>query len=233
MPRVGTRKIYFLIKKDLQHRGLKLGRDGLFELMRLYGLQIKPRRRYVQTTMSKHWLRKWPNVIKQKTAQYSDEVWVSDITYLKTEQGNCYLNMITDACSRKIVGYAVADNMETESMIAALKMAITQRKQPSVLTIHHSDRGMQYCSKEYELLTRENNITLSMTENGDPYENALAERMNRTIKEEFGMDRVLKTKQQAIQLVQESIFLYNQKRPHLALNMKTPEQVYQTKIPAT
>jgi transposase InsO family protein len=233
LPRIGTRKIYFLIKEDLQHRGLKLGRDGLFGLMRLYGLQIKPRRRYVQTTMSKHWLRKWPNIIKEKTVQYSDEVWVSDITYLKTEQGNCYLNMITDACSRKIVGYAVADNMETESMIAALKMAITQRKQAAVPTIHHSDRGMQYCSKDYELLTRENNIALSMTENGDPYENALAERMNRTIKEEFGMDRTLKTKQQAIQLVQESIFLYNHKRPHLALNMKTPEQVYQNKIPAT
>ncbi len=217
----------------MQQRGLKLGRDGLFDLMRLYGLQVKPRRRYVQTTMSKHWLRKWPNIIKQKTVRYSDEVWVSDITYLKTEQGNCYLNMITDACSRKIVGYAVADNMETESMIGALKMAITQKKNACSETIHHSDRGLQYCSKEYEILTRQNNITLSMTENGDPYENALAERMNRTIKEEFGMDRVLKTKQQAKQLVRESIFLYNQKRPHLALKMKTPEQVYQTKIPAT
>lgn len=201
--------------------------------MRLYNLQIKPGRRYTQTTMSKHWLRKWPNRIKGKVVNTPDEVWVSDITYLKTEQGNSYLNMITDAFSRKIVGYAVGDNMATETMIKALKMAIDQRKCSLRQTIHHSDRGMQYCSKEYELLTRKNNIVLSMTENGDPYENALAERMNRTIKEEFGMDRTLKTKQQAIQLVQESILLYNQKRPHLALNMKTPEQVYQTKIPAT
>src|SRR5690349_13595222 len=113
--------------------------------------------------------------------------------------------MITDAYSRKIVGYAVADNMETESMIEALKMAVKQREDSSVATIHHSDRGLQYCSKEYESLTRINNIHLSMTENGDPYENALAERMNRTIKEEFGMDRVLKSKDQVNQLVSESI----------------------------
>jgi len=201
--------------------------------MRYYGLQIKPRRRYTQTTMSKHWLRKWPNIIKQKIINSPDQVWVSDITYLKTEQGTCYLNMITDAFSRKIVGYAVDDNMETETMIGALKMAISQRKNFTQHTIHHSDRGLQYCSQEYELMTRNNNISLSMTENGDPYENALAERMNRTIKEEFGIDKTLKSKEQAKLLVQESIFLYNQKRPHLALQMRTPQQVYQTKIPAT
>lgn len=233
LPRLGTRKVYHLIKADLQALKLKFGRDKLFDLVRYYDLQIKPRRRYIQTTMSKHWLRKWPNIIKDKSVTRPDEVWVSDITYLKTEQGNCYLNMITDAYSRKIVGYAVADNMETESMIGALKMAVRQRGATPTNTIHHSDRGLQYCSKEYGLLTQTNNIRLSMTENGDPYENALAERMNRTIKEEFGMDRVLKNKAQVNQLVSESIALYNQKRPHLSLHMKTPEQVYKTKIPAT
>ena len=233
LPRTGTRKIHYLIKEDLKELGVKFGRDKLFALMRFYGLQIKPRRRYIQTTMSKHWLRKWPNIIKEKIVQQPDEVWVSDITYLKTQQGNCYLNMITDKYSRKIVGYAVADNMETESMIEALHMATAQRINPAVQTIHHSDRGLQYCSKEYELITAKNNIRLSMTENGDPYENALAERMNRTIKEEFGMDKILKSKEQVKQLVKESIFLYNQKRPHLALQMKTPEQIYQTKIPVT
>lgn len=233
LPRLGTRKIHSLIKEQLQVQGIKFGRDKLFALMQYYGLQIKPRRRYTQTTMSKHWLRKWPNIIKNKIVTTPDEVWVSDITYIKTEVGNCYLNMITDMYSRKIVGYAVADNMETESMIAALKMATVERKYPMAKTIHHSDRGLQYCSKEYELLTSKNNIRLSMTENGDPYENALAERMNRTIKEEFGMDKILKNKEQVKQLVKESILLYNQKRPHLALKMKTPEQVYQTKIPAT
>jgi transposase InsO family protein len=233
LPRLGTRKLYHLIKDDIHKFGLKFGRDKLFGLMQYYGLQIKPRRRYTQTTMSKHWLRKWPNIIKGRTAQHPDEVWVSDITYIKTEEGNCYLNMITDAYSRKIMGYAVDDNMETESMIKALKMATAQRKGQLISTIHHSDRGLQYCSNEYALMITKNNMRLSMTENGDPYENALAERMNRTIKEEFGMDRIMKDKNQVKKLVEESIFLYNNKRPHLALKMKTPEEVYKTKIPAT
>ena len=229
LPRVGTRKIHYLISADLQKQGLKMGRDGLFDLMRYYGLQIKPKRRYTQTTMSKHWLRKWPNIIKNQQISHPDQVWVSDITYLKTEQGNCYLNMITDAFSRRIVGYAVDDNMETQSMIRALKMAIEQKLHRTIKTIHHSDRGLQYCSKDYEQLTSKNNIKLSMTENGDPYENALAERMNRTIKEEFAMDKTIKTKDLAARLVQESILLYNHKRPHLALKMKTPDEVYNQK----
>lgn len=233
LPRLGTRKVYHLIKDDLQRQGLKLGRDKLFALLREHDLLIRPRRRYIRTTMSTHWLRKWPNLIKGKEVGCPNEVWVSDITYLKTEQGTCYLNMITDVYSRKIVGYAIADNMETESMIGALKMATQQRGHSVVPTIHHSDRGVQYCSKEYAHLAGKNNIRLSMTENGDPYENALAERMNRTLKEEFGMDAVLATKEQARQLVAESIVLYNHKRPHLALQMKTPDHVYKTKIPAT
>lgn len=233
LPRIGTRKLYYLIKEDLRNQGLKVGRDKLFSLMRLYGLQINPRRRYTQTTMSKHWLRKWPNIIKDKDIVNQDQVWVSDITYIKTQEGNCYLNMITDAFSRRIMGYAIEENMETESMIVALRMAINQRQNPLMPTIHHSDRGLQYCSKEYVNAAVKNNIRLSMTENGDPYENALAERMNRTIKEEFGMDRKMKSKEQVKKLVEESIFLYNNKRPHLALNMKTPDQVYYEKIPAT
>lgn len=233
LPRVGTRKLYHLIGDELRAQALKVGRDGLFTLMRHYGLQIRPRRRYVQTTMSKHWMRKWPNIVKGKVVQRPDEVWVSDITYLKTTEGTMYLNMVTDAFSRRIVGYALAAHMETESMIEALKMALEQRKDPQQPTIHHSDRGLQYCSKEYVKLSAANNVQLSMTQNGDPYENALAERMNRTIKEEFGMDGTVKTKDQLRQLVAEAIHLYNSKRPHLALNMKTPEEVYHKKIPVT
>lgn len=229
LPRLGTRKLYYLIEDRLRAQNLKFGRDKLFDLMREYGLLIKPKRRYLQTTMSKHWLRKWPNIIKGKLVTRPDEVWVSDITYIKTEEGNCYLNMITDMFSRKIVGYAVDDNMETTSMIKALKMATKQKVNPLIDTIHHSDRGLQYCSKEYGELTSKKNIKLSMTENSDPYENALAERMNRTIKEEFGMDRKLASKNQLIELVKESILLYNNKRPHLSLNMKTPEEVYNKK----
>lgn len=225
LPRLGTRKLYHLIKDQIETAEIKFGRDKLFDLLRELGLLIKPRRRYIQTTMSKHWMRKWPNLVKETNIEEPDQVWVSDITYIKTEEGNCYLNMITDAHSRKIVGYAVDQTMETESMIEALKMA-TENKVHNVNTIHHSDRGVQYCSKEYAELTDKNQIKLSMTENSDPYENALAERMNRTIKEEFGLDRILKSRQQVYDLLKESIDLYNSRRPHLALNMRTPDEVY-------
>jgi putative transposase len=225
---LGTRKIHHLIKEELELKEIKFGRDKLFALMRDHNLLIKPQRRYVQTTNSKHWLRKWPNIIKDLTVNAPDEVWVSDITYIKTEQGNCYLNMVTDVFSRKIVGYAVDANMEAESMVKALKMATGQKKS-EIFTIHHSDRGLQYCSKEYVEFSNKNNIRLSMTENSDPYENALAERMNRTIKEEFGLNRKMKNKQQVEELLKESIDLYNRKRPHLSLKMRTPEEVYQRK----
>jgi transposase InsO family protein len=231
LPKIGTRKIHHLIKTDLETKELKFGRDKLFRLMQKHRLLIKPQRRYIQTTMSKHWLKKWPNIIKELKINEPDQVWMSDITYIKTEEGTCYLNMITDAFSRKIVGYAIADNMETESMIKALTMAAKQKQNKYLPTIHHSDRGLQYCSQEYASTTRQNNILLSMTENSDPYENALAERMNRTIKEEFGMNRTLKSKSQLIKLLTESVSLYNNYRPHLALKMKTPAEVYQIKNP--
>lgn len=233
LPRLGTRKIYHLIAPSLKLMGLKCGRDKLFKLMGYYDLQIKPKRRYIQTTNSKHWMRKWPNIIKGEQAVEPDQIWVSDITYIKTEEGTCYLNMTTDKFSRKIVGYAVEDNMETESMIPALRMANDKKGNKQKVTIHHSDRGVQYCSKEYINLAKASNIKLSMTENGDPYENALAERMNRTIKEEFGLDRVMKSKAQVRQMIPECIFLYNTRRPHLALEMQTPEEVYNQKVPAT
>lgn len=231
LPRLGTRKLHHLISKELELLNIKFGRDKLFALLGEYDLLIKPKRRYTQTTMSKHYLRKWPNIVRNLEIKEPDQLWVSDITYIKTEEGNCYLNMVTDAYSRKIVGYAIDATMETTSMINALKMAAQQKINTKVSTIHHSDRGLQYCSKDYVNLTAKNNIRLSMTENSDPYENALAERMNRTIKEEFGINRKLKTKNQAIELVKESIYLYNTKRPHLSLKMRTPEQVYKNENP--
>ena len=231
LPRLGTRKLYYLIGEELERLSIKFGRDKLFALLNEYDLLIKPKRRYTQTTMSRHYLRKWPNIAKGLEVREPDQLWVSDITYIKTEEGNCYLNMVTDAYSRKIVGYAIDATMETTSMINALKMATRQKVNTKAETIHHSDRGLQYCSREYVNLTVKNNIKLSMTENSDPYENALAERMNRTIKEEFGINRKLKAKDQAIQLVEESIYLYNTKRPHLSLEMRTPEQVYKNQNP--
>jgi transposase InsO family protein len=232
MPRLGTRKLYHLIRPRLQDEGLKVGRDKLFGWMRTFGLLVAPRKRYVQTTMSKHWMRKYPNLLKGMEVNGPEQAWVSDITYIATEEGNCYLNMVTDAYSRKIVGYAVDENMEAANMAAALRMALRE-KQSSRATLHHSDRGSQYCSREYVGTAEGGGLRMSMTEQSDPYENALAERMNRTIKEEFGLDGTVKTRQQVRQVVKESVEIYNNRRPHLSLGMDTPNRVHQTKIPIT
>lgn len=222
LPRIGTRKLYKLIKPVMDSEGIKAGRDRLFDVLREKGLLIKPRRQYIQTTNSRHWLRKYPNIIKGMTVKRPEEVCVSDITYIKTEEGNCYLSMITDAFSRKIMGYNVSDSMSASETIKALQMAIKNRRYPDAKLIHHSDRGLQYCSNDYVSLAQSNKITMSMTEQSDPYENALAERMNRTIKEEFCLDKILKTKQQVYDTVKEAVDIYNNYRPHLALNLNTP-----------
>ena len=228
LPKLGTKKLYHLIQPDLQTNSIKMGRDRLFDWMRSYGLLIKPPRRYIKTTDSRHWMKKYPNQVKGLKIVRPEQVWVSDITYVKTTEGNLYLSMVTDAYSRKIVGYKIADNMDAATVGEALEMAIKQRYYDTAL-IHHSDRGAQYCSKEYVQIAVKNGITLSMTENGDPYENALAERMNKTIKEEFFPDNIFKNKQLAIKLTGEAITLYNQYRPHLSLHLKTPDWVHKQK----
>lgn len=225
LPRLGGKKLYHQIKADLQTKSIRIGRDKVFGVLRKHNLLILPKRRYVQTTMSKHWLRKYPNLFKDLTVTASEQVWVSDITYIKTEEGNCYLNLVTDAYSRKIMGYALASTMEAKDMKKAFVMALTQRKKHTLL-IHHSDRGLQYCSGEYVRLAQANQVQLSMTEQSDPYENALAERMNRTLKEEFGLGEILPSKKIAQLLVEQAVCLYNNYRPHLALQMKTPNMVH-------
>lgn len=232
LPNLGGKKLHNLIKSELEAKEIKCGRDKLFRYLREEDMLIKPKRRYIQTTDSKHWLRKHPNLIKDIKVSQPNQVWVSDITYIKTEEGNCYLNLITDKYSRAIVGFAIDDNMEAKNMIRAYQMAILL-KNSNIDTIHHSDRGLQYCSDEYVQLSNKHNIAISMTENGDPYENALAERMNRTLKEEFGLGVKLKDRNTAFKMVKEAVFLYNNFRPHLALNMKTPISIHslKTKIP--
>lgn len=232
LPCLGVKKLYHQIHSQLSNGGIKFGRDKLFTLLANHGLLIKRKRHYTQTTMSRHWLRKYPNLIKTIEVTVPEQVWVSDITYVKTDEGNCYLNMVTDAYSRKIVGYAVSSTMSSEAMSSAYRMALKNRVYPETPLIHHSDRGLQYCSQEYVRLSNKNRVKISMTENGDPYENALAERMNRTMKEEFGLGRILPSLKIAEQLVEESVELYNNQRPHWALKLKTPNQVHLQKIPA-
>lgn len=225
MPKLGTRKLYSLLHDQFKVCGIKMGRDGFFDVLRENSLLYKPKKRYIQTTNSKHWLRKYPNLVRDITVERKDQVWVSDITYVRTEEGFCYLSMITDAYSRKIVGSAVSTSLSTEMCSQALQEALRGRKSKGRL-IHHSDRGLQYCSKEYVGLLKSNGIEISMTENGDPYENALAERMNRTIKEEFFGDGKFNNGMILQRVAKQSIEIYNRERPHLSLGMKTPEEVY-------
>jgi len=230
LPRLGGRKTHHLITPQLQLQNLKFGRDKLFRLLRENDLLIKPRRRYIQTTNSRHWMKKYPNKAKGLQLTAPEQLWVSDITYLKTEEGNCYLSMVTDAYSRKIMGYSIADNMEASTVAEALEMGIKNRQFNHEL-LHHSDRGLQYCSKEYVSIAEAANIQMSMTEQSDPYENALAERMNRTIKEEFCLDHILKSKQIVYEAVEQAIWLYNNYRPHQSLSLKTPQQLHQKTQP--
>ena len=230
MPRLGTRKLYHLIKPLMERSSIKMGRDVLFDFLRAEHLLIRPKKKYIHTTNSKHWLKKYPNLTKSLVVNKPEQLWVTDITYLKTGEGNMYLNMITDAFSRKIVGYSISTNMEAGSMVPALKMALKGRIYNHSL-VHHSDRGLQYCSKEYTNIALDARLEISMTENGDPYENALAERMNRTIKEEFLLDEIRASSHDTTKIITQSINTYNHKRPHLALNFKTPDSVHQKKNP--
>jgi transposase InsO family protein len=226
MPRIGTRKLYYKLKGEFEEKEIKVGRDKLFEILRNKQMLITRRRRYIQTTNSKHWLKKYPNLIKAIAIDRPERLWVSDITYIRTKDGFSYLSMITDAYSRKIVGYNTSKTLGTEGTIEALKMAINNRVSKDEL-IHHSDRGLQYCSKEYVGLLEKNNIRISMTEQSDPYENALAERMNRTIKEEFLFIEKFTGNQQLAKTVEESVKIYNTERPHLSCGMLNPAEVHE------
>lgn len=226
LPRLGTEKLRVLMLDDFKDLGIKCGRDKLFDYLREMNLLIAPKKRYIQTTFSKHWMRKYPNISKNTVIERPEQLWVSDITYLQTDEGNCYLSLVTDAYSRKIVGYNVSDSMSAEQTVKALKMAIKGRLYATNKIIHHSDRGLQYCSKEYVETAHNANIEISMTENSSPYENALAERMNRTLKEEFNLYYKFKSKQQAICVVKEAVELYNSYRPHLSIDFFTPNEIH-------
>jgi transposase InsO family protein len=229
MPRIGTRKLYFLLKEDIEKLGIKMGRDTLFNFLRAENLLVKNKRCYIKTTNSKHWMRRYPNLISTIEVSKPEQLWVSDITYIKTKEGHHYLSLITDAYSKKIMGYALLDNLGTDGPLAALKMALKNRKYEHEL-IHHSDRGLQYCSAEYTDLLKENAIKISMTQNGDPYENAIAERVNGTIKNEMMSQKCLVDHFQAIETISESISIYNERRPHLSCNMLTPLQMHDQDI---
>ena len=184
LPKLGTRKLYYLLKEQLIKKGVKLGRDALFAYLKRENMLICRQKKYVKTTFSKHWLRKHPNLLKDLKVEKTEQVFVSDITYLKTRASTCYLSLVTDAYSRKIMGYSLSTNMNTKNVAKALKMAIKNRVSSDPL-IHHSDRGLQYCSAYYQKILNNNGIKPSMTDGYDCYQNAMAERVNGILKQEF------------------------------------------------
>lgn len=225
MPRLGIRKLYHLLKKDIGSQNIKLGRDALFDYLRSEGMLVKPRKTYTKTTHSKHWLRKHPNLLSGLIVKYPEQVFVSDITYINTREKTCYLSLVTDAFNRKIMGYHLSDDMSAENVSKALRMAVRKRTSAHPL-IHHSDRGLQYCSAVYQNILKENNIVPSMTDGYDCYQNALAERINGILKQEFLIYRC-NTQEELRKLVEQSVEIYNSKRPHLSVKMKTPNFVHE------
>jgi putative transposase len=227
IPLIGTRKLLVMLVPALEEHHIKLGRDQLFELLRFHGLLIRRRVRMVKTTNSHHWLKKYPNLTKELVLNASEELWVSDITYIRTLTGFSYLSLITDAYSRKIVGHCLYPTLEAHGCIEALEIALSERKRESEFTlIHHSDRGIQYCCSDYVKILDRENIAISMTQNGSPYENALAERVNGIIKNEFFPKRVYQNHKDGKKAVASIVRRYNSKRPHSSIDFLTPDEAH-------
>lgn len=224
MPRIGTLKLYHM----LQQKGIRMGRDALYRLLKENDLLLKPPKRLVvRTTQASHraWLFK--NLIKDRSILKPNQVWVADITYIRIKDGFAYLSLLTDAYSRRIVGWALHPTLHTEGCLNALSMAmatLSWRELKGI--IHHSDRGCQYCSKEYVKILRTAQIKISVTQKGDPYENALAERVNGILKTEWLNLDEFDSFSQAQNRIREVVFLYNTKRLHMSHDFKTPDQVH-------
>ncbi len=223
LPRLGTRKLYHRQREAF--RDLKIGRDALFELLRAQGLLIARKRSKRRTTESRHGLLTYQNLVKDHRPRRPNEVFVADITYVETLEGFRYAALITDAYSRKIVGYDLSASLSIEGSLRALKMALSGVDDPAGL-IHHSDRGVQYCSRAYVEVLAAHRARVSMAAVGNPYENALAERVNGILKGEFFLDDLFVDEAQARAVLAQAVWLYNERRPHLSLAYRTPSQVH-------
>jgi putative transposase len=227
IPRIGTPKLYHMIKMPLKTHEIKMGRAALHALLLDHGLTVKNRKRYVSTTNSKHWMKKYPNLIKNLVLDGPEQIWVADITYILIGDDFNYLNLITDSYSKRIMGHCLHPTLEAEGTIIALKMALKNREKPETSLIHHSDRGTQYCCEGYVSLLRDAGIGISMTENGDPYENPVAERVNGILKGDFNLKQEFRNREQGLVTVDRSIRAYNGLRPHMSCNLLTPDQAHQ------
>lgn len=231
-PRLGTRKLHHLLSSSFAQEGLKIGRDALFDILRRSHMLVSPKRAYHKTTQSHHRFHRHPNLLKAGDEQVqpyaAEQVWVADITYLPTHSGFVYLSLVTDAYSRKIVGHHVHDSLHTEQVSQALRVALKHRQSRQRL-IHHSDRGIQYCSDAYQRIHSIHGVTCSMTDGYDCYQNALAERINGILKGELLLQRPADLAQ-ARRMVDESVAIYNLERPHFSLQLKTPDEVHRASL---
>lgn len=227
LPRVGVRKLYFMLGKDLEKHQIKLGRDGFFELLGVHNMLIRPRRRSTRTTHSWHHFHKYKCLISSFNSLGINQLWFSDITYINVGDKWHYVIFITDAYSHKLIGYNVDDNMSSKFCEVALEQALSQWENREERLIHHSDRGVQYCSALYTDRLKASNIEISMTQDGDPRENAVAERINGIFKGEFLMDQRFENLAEAREKIARMVYCYNHIRPHSSCDYLTPDQAHQ------
>ncbi len=225
--RLGARKLLPLINEQLGKQGLYIGRDQLFLIMDSRGLKVRQRkRRKPRTTDNTHGFRRYPNLTESLNLIESEQLWVSDITYVRVKDRFMYLSLITDAYSRKIMGYRLHEDLSVEGSMKALMMALGNRRYPKRKLIHHSDQGVQYCSHSYINMLKTNGIGISMASKGSPHENALAERINGILKQEYGLGKTLDAEDKARNLINAAVESYNTRRPHQNLDGQTPEQMH-------
>jgi len=222
----GTRQIYTKIKNELALHNIKMGRDKLHKLLKDNDLLMKLKRNNHKTTNSRHRFFKHPDLLKGLVLTRPEQVFVSDITYIKTAQGYNYLSLVTDAYSKQIMGYHLSEGMPARDVLKALKMAVKNRKYPDMPLIHHSDRGVQYCCDLYTDYQKQHNIKISMTQSSSPYDNAVAERINGILKQEFGIAKGFINHLQAVKEIKQSIQIYNTYRPHQSIEMMTPQMAH-------
>ena len=227
--RVGTRKLHKQLHKEFIKSGMKVGRDRLFGILRANDMLVKRKKSSCRTTDSYHRFHKYKNLINNLAVVAPNQVWVSDITYIRTINGFCYLALITDLYSRRIVGYDISDSLELTGCIRAFKLAVRQAR-PAPGLIHHSDRGIQYCSNQYVAELQKRKIRISMTEENHCYENAVAERVNGILKGEFFLDQCFFNTSNARRATKSAIEIYNSKRLHLSLDFQTPNRVFENAV---
>jgi transposase InsO family protein len=231
LPRLGTRKLHYLLVPRLGEYASQLGRDALFALLAGHGLLIRRRKRRVATTQTCPILLRRPNLLDQLVVTRAEQVWVSDITYVRLLTGWACLSLITDLYSHKIVGACLHPDLSVRGTLTALRQALATRIQPQRPLIHHSDRGLQYAARDYVELLESHGVALSITQRGDPYENAVAEQVNGILKDEFGLGGTLLGFSQADELVQRAVQAYNELRPHSSCDFRTPSQAHQQEGP--